>query len=147
MALAVHALLVPCGRSRGIELSLLWQHTGNGLCDQKSRNDPSPVQPAEVPCEIRAPPRRLERPTNGLGRRSYAEAIREVERLRGLILDSSRLAGAALEALGKDKVHGWVEAIRLLGQIAATAADAHTAEGDVEETNLVRFPAREIGRS
>jgi hypothetical protein len=56
------------------------------------------------------------------------------------------MAGAALGALGNDKEHGWVEAIRLLGRIAATAAEAQSTEGDVGGTNVVRLPVQGKGK-
>jgi len=66
-------------------------------------------------------PRRLERPTNGLGRRYYAEWVREGERLRGEMLVNSRLAVEAPEAIGEDRETGWAVAVRALATIARRA--------------------------
>jgi hypothetical protein len=65
-----------------------------------------------------APPRRLVRPTNGLGKPPYSELVREVERLRGEMLVSSRLALEALEAIGQCRETGWAVAVRALAAIA-----------------------------
>jgi hypothetical protein len=45
------------------------------------------------------------------------ELLREVERLRGVILESSRQATEALVALAADE-HAWRAAIRVLASIA-----------------------------
>jgi hypothetical protein len=44
--------------------------------------------------------------------------VREVERLRGEMLVSSRLAVEALEAVGEDRETGWAVAVRALATIA-----------------------------
>lgn len=87
-----------------------------------------------------APPARIGRATFGLGRRCDPELLREVKWLRGLIVDSSRLAAEALGAIERDAAHGWTEAIRKLGSIVAKATELETAAST--PPNVVRLPAR-----
>lgn len=53
--------------------------------------------------------------------------LREVELLRGLMMDSSRLAMQALEAIQRDRATGWAVAVRALGGIVRISAEAAAA--------------------
>jgi hypothetical protein len=53
------------------------------------------------------------------------ELLREVERLRGVILESSQQAADALVALAADE-HAWRPAIRVLASIAQREASSLT---------------------
>jgi len=79
-----------------------------------------------------APPRRLERPTNGLGKRSYSELVREVEQLRVEMLVSSRLALEALESIGQNRETGWAVAVRAL--VAVAKHGTKLAQDDAEKS-------------
>jgi hypothetical protein len=81
---------------------------------------------------ILAPPRRLERPTNGLGKRCYSELVREVKRLRGEMLVSSRLALEALESIGQNRETGWAVAVRAL--VAVAKHGTKLAQDDAEKS-------------
>lgn len=65
--------------------------------------------------------------TFGLGKRCDPELLREVKWLRGLIVDSSRLAAEALGAIERDDASGWTEAVRKLGSIVAKSAELEPA--------------------
>ena len=86
-----------------------------------------------------APPRRLERPTNGLGRRSLFEAFHEVESLRGLIVDLSQQAVQAIEAIRAGGPQAWPAVERVLVAMvdAAEAIQDHFSE-TTENEGLAR---------
>lgn len=105
-----------------------YAHLAEGVLELAAQEtDNATITPPFNSSKVRktlAPPRRLERPTNGLGNRSTTESSAELDHCRSVILESSREAAAALEVLGSDKNRGWREAIRVLGLVAARGVEA-----------------------
>lgn len=81
------------------------------------------AQVAEI---IVAPPGRLERPAFGLGRPGQTDELREVDRLRGLIVDVQERAERALAALAEGGPGAWRRVTEELVEIAK-AGDAPVA--------------------
>lgn len=72
----------------------------------------------------RAPPARLERTTFGLGNLRNPESASEVSSVRGLILDLSGRAKAALEAIADGDPAAWARATAVLAAIVEAGAAA-----------------------
>jgi hypothetical protein len=76
------------------------------------------------------------------------ELLREVERLRGVIVESSRQASDALVALAADE-HAWRPAIRVLASIAQREASslATAVEGAARVGFSIAVPCSEVPQS